>query len=126
MLSAIFWLNVPGGKEQPETGEDRQMPPSPRVATYDLAPEMSAGDVTERFVAAIRDGHRIGRASPRSAVGSAFRSRGGPPRRRATRRVAARARRARAGARARAMTGWRRTCACAYIGPHVHVHVQVQ
>lgn len=48
-----FFLN--GGKEQPEAGEDRFMPPSPKVATYDLAPEMSAGEVTEHLVGAIRD-----------------------------------------------------------------------
>ena len=46
-----FFLN--GGVEVPEPGEDRFMPPSPKVATYDLQPEMSAGDVTERFVEAI-------------------------------------------------------------------------
>ena len=48
-----FFLN--GGKEPPETGEDRHMPPSPKVATYDLAPEMSAAQVTEALVGAIRD-----------------------------------------------------------------------
>ncbi|MEZ5752532.1 MAG: 2,3-bisphosphoglycerate-independent phosphoglycerate mutase [Paracoccaceae bacterium] len=52
-----FFLN--GGKETPETGEDRFMPPSPKVATYDLAPEMSAGDVTDRFVAAIDAGYDL-------------------------------------------------------------------
>ena len=46
-----FFLN--GGKESPEIGEDRTMPKSPKVATYDLQPEMSAGEVTDRFVAAI-------------------------------------------------------------------------
>ncbi len=35
-----FFLN--GGKEEPEIGEDRFMPKSPKVATYDLQPEMSA------------------------------------------------------------------------------------
>jgi 2,3-bisphosphoglycerate-independent phosphoglycerate mutase len=35
-----FFLN--GGKETPEAGEDRYMAPSPKVATYDLQPEMSA------------------------------------------------------------------------------------
>ena len=40
-----FFLN--GGVEAPEPGEDRVMPPSPAVATYDLQPEMSAGAVTE-------------------------------------------------------------------------------
>ncbi|QXT39845.1 2,3-bisphosphoglycerate-independent phosphoglycerate mutase [Gymnodinialimonas ceratoperidinii] len=47
-----FFLN--GGVEVPEKGEDRQMPKSPNVATYDLQPEMSAGEVTELLVDAIR------------------------------------------------------------------------
>ncbi len=46
-----FFLN--GGKEDPEQGEDRHMAPSPKVATYDLQPEMSAAEVTESFVSAI-------------------------------------------------------------------------
>ncbi|MCG6883618.1 MAG: 2,3-bisphosphoglycerate-independent phosphoglycerate mutase [Silicimonas sp.] len=46
-----FFLN--GGKEVPEEGEDRFMPRSPDVATYDLQPEMSAPAVTEKFVEAI-------------------------------------------------------------------------
>ncbi len=46
-----FFLN--GGKEEPEPGEDRHMPKSPDVATYDLKPEMSAAEVTEAFVDAI-------------------------------------------------------------------------
>lgn len=48
-----FFLN--GGVEVPEAGEDRQMPKSPDVATYDLQPEMSAGEVTELLVGAIRE-----------------------------------------------------------------------
>jgi 2,3-bisphosphoglycerate-independent phosphoglycerate mutase len=48
-----FFLN--GGVEPPEEGEDRYMAPSPKVRTYDLAPEMSAAEVTEHMVAAIRD-----------------------------------------------------------------------
>ena len=48
-----FFLN--GGKETPEAGEDREMPKSPKVATYDLQPEMSSGEVTDNFVAAIHD-----------------------------------------------------------------------
>lgn len=52
-----FFLN--GGKETPETGETRYMAPSPKVATYDLAPEMSAAEVTEQFVGAIRDGYDL-------------------------------------------------------------------
>lgn len=47
-----FFLN--GGVEPPETGEDRTMPKSPNVATYDLQPEMSAPEVTEHLVAAIK------------------------------------------------------------------------
>jgi 2,3-bisphosphoglycerate-independent phosphoglycerate mutase len=46
-----FFLN--GGKEDPVAGEDRYMPKSPKVATYDLQPEMSAGEVTEHLVDAI-------------------------------------------------------------------------
>ena len=52
-----FFLN--GGKEQPEPGEDRYMAASPKVATYDLQPEMSAPEVTEHFVAAIEDGYDL-------------------------------------------------------------------
>ena len=48
-----FFLN--GGKEVPECGEDRFMPASPKVATYDLQPEMSAPEVTARLIAAIHD-----------------------------------------------------------------------
>ncbi len=50
-----FFLN--GGKEEPEVGEDRFMPKSPKVATYDLQPEMSSGEVTEKFVEAIHAGY---------------------------------------------------------------------
>lgn len=46
-----FFLN--GGKEEPVAGEDRYMPKSPKVATYDLQPEMSAGEVTAHLVDAI-------------------------------------------------------------------------
>ena len=42
-----------GGRERPFDGEDRVLVPSPLVATYDLKPEMSAPEVTERLVAAI-------------------------------------------------------------------------
>ncbi len=49
-----YFLN--GGVEAVFEGEDRILVPSPQVATYDLAPEMSAGEVTEKLVAAIRDG----------------------------------------------------------------------
>jgi 2,3-bisphosphoglycerate-independent phosphoglycerate mutase len=42
-----------GGREAPLPGEDRRLIPSPKVATYDLAPAMSAGGVTDELVAAI-------------------------------------------------------------------------
>ena len=43
-----------GGNEAPYPGEDRVMVPSPKVATYDLKPEMSAFEVTEKLLEAIR------------------------------------------------------------------------
>lgn len=52
-----FFLN--GGKEAPEVGEDRYMPKSPDVATYDLQPEMSAPEVTAKFVEAIEAGYDL-------------------------------------------------------------------
>ena len=52
-----FFLN--GGKETPEDGEARTMPKSPKVATYDLQPEMSATEVTDRFVEAIEAGYDL-------------------------------------------------------------------
>ena len=45
-----------GGIEQPLPGEDRHLVPSPRVATYDLAPEMSAKELTESCQKAIESG----------------------------------------------------------------------
>ncbi len=42
-----------GGNEKPYPGESREMVPSPKVATYDLKPEMSAAGVTEIVVKAI-------------------------------------------------------------------------
>jgi 2,3-bisphosphoglycerate-independent phosphoglycerate mutase len=45
-----------GGVEAPYPGEDRMLVPSPKVATYDLKPEMSAFEVTDRLVAAIGSG----------------------------------------------------------------------
>jgi len=47
-----YFMN--GGKEQPYPGEDRILVPSPKVATYDLQPEMSAFEVTDKLEAAIR------------------------------------------------------------------------
>jgi 2,3-bisphosphoglycerate-independent phosphoglycerate mutase len=46
-----FFLN--GGREEPFDGEDRVLMPSPKVATYDLQPEMSAAGVTEALLKAI-------------------------------------------------------------------------
>ncbi|MDH4143051.1 MAG: 2,3-bisphosphoglycerate-independent phosphoglycerate mutase, partial [Chloroflexota bacterium] len=45
-----------GGVEPPWPGEDRRLIPSPRVATYDLQPEMSAPGVTDALVEAIGSG----------------------------------------------------------------------
>ncbi|MBX3665222.1 MAG: 2,3-bisphosphoglycerate-independent phosphoglycerate mutase [Burkholderiales bacterium] len=42
-----------GGVETPYPGEDRVLVPSPKVATYDLQPEMSAREVTDKLVEAI-------------------------------------------------------------------------
>ena len=49
-----FFLN--GGREAEFPGEERVMVPSPRVATYDLKPEMSAFEMTDKLVAAIAGG----------------------------------------------------------------------
>jgi len=49
-----YFLN--GGGETPYPGEDRIMVPSPKVATYDLQPEMSAPELTDKAVAAIQSG----------------------------------------------------------------------
>ena len=46
-----FFFN--GGVEEPNEGEDRILVPSPKVATYDLQPEMSAPQVTEKVLEAI-------------------------------------------------------------------------
>ncbi len=45
-----------GGVETPYPGEDRRLIPSPKVATYDLQPEMSAAGVTDALVEAIGSG----------------------------------------------------------------------
>lgn len=47
-----YFMN--GGNETPFPGEDRVLIPSPKVATYDLQPDMSAPEITERTVEAIR------------------------------------------------------------------------
>jgi 2,3-bisphosphoglycerate-independent phosphoglycerate mutase len=49
-----YFLN--GGREEPYVGEDRIMVPSPKVATYDLQPEMSAAELTDKAVGAINSG----------------------------------------------------------------------
>ena len=49
-----FFLN--GGQEREMTGEERVLVPSPKVATYDLQPEMSAPAVTDRVVEATAGG----------------------------------------------------------------------
>ncbi|MDQ3495766.1 MAG: 2,3-bisphosphoglycerate-independent phosphoglycerate mutase [Pseudomonadota bacterium] len=46
-----FFLN--GGREEPYPGEERIVVPSPKVATYDLQPEMSCPEITAKLVAAI-------------------------------------------------------------------------
>lgn len=46
-----YFLN--GGEEELNPGEDRILVPSPNVATYDLKPEMSAAELTDRAVEAI-------------------------------------------------------------------------
>jgi len=45
-----------GGVEQPFPGEDRTLVPSPKVATYDLKPEMSAEGIADTVVKAVEDG----------------------------------------------------------------------
>jgi 2,3-bisphosphoglycerate-independent phosphoglycerate mutase len=45
-----------GGREELFPGEDRILVPSPQVATYDLQPEMSAPEVTDKLVEAIKSG----------------------------------------------------------------------
>ena len=47
-----FFFN--GGVEEPNEGEDRILVKSPKVATYDLKPEMSAYEVCDKLVAAIK------------------------------------------------------------------------
>lgn len=52
-----FFLN--GGREVPFGGEARFMPQSPKVATYDLQPEMSEPEVADHLVAAIEKGYDL-------------------------------------------------------------------
>ena len=48
-----FYFN--GGVESPLPGEERRLVPSPKVATYDLCPEMSANKVADEVIAALQD-----------------------------------------------------------------------
>ncbi len=48
-----YFLN--GGREEPFDGEERILVPSPKVATYDEVPEMSAADVTERTLSYLQE-----------------------------------------------------------------------
>jgi 2,3-bisphosphoglycerate-independent phosphoglycerate mutase len=52
-----FFLN--GGRETLSEGEQRYMAASPKVATYDLQPEMSAPEVADHLVAGIRQGYDL-------------------------------------------------------------------
>jgi len=49
-----FFFN--GGVEEPYKNENRALIPSPKVATYDLAPEMSAKEMTDELIARIKSG----------------------------------------------------------------------
>jgi len=49
-----YFLN--GGREPPFAGEDRKLVASPKVATYDLKPEMSAGELTDTLLWALGSG----------------------------------------------------------------------
>ena len=49
-----YFLN--GGEETPYPGQDSILVPSPKVATYDLQPEMSAPELTDRAVMAVKSG----------------------------------------------------------------------
>lgn len=49
-----FFFN--GGMEQPFPNEDRILIPSPKIATYDLKPEMSAPELTDKLIEAIESG----------------------------------------------------------------------
>lgn len=73
-----FFFN--GGREKPHTLEDRIMIPSPKVATYDLAPEMNASHVADEVIKALRlhqygflvvnfaNGDMVGHTAVRDAV----------------------------------------------------------
>ncbi len=73
-----FFFN--GGRDEPFPGEDRALIPSPKVATYDLQPEMSAPAVADQVVAALQrqvypfivvnfaNGDMVGHTAVREAV----------------------------------------------------------
>lgn len=73
-----FFFN--GGREEPYAGEDRKMVPSPDVSTYDLQPEMSAKEVADNVIDALRskeygfivvnfpNGDMVGHTAKREAV----------------------------------------------------------
>ena len=78
-----YFLN--GGREEPFEGEDRILVNSPQVATYDLQPEMSAYEVTDKLVEALETGKyhwivvnfanadMVGHTGVYTAIGSAVR-----------------------------------------------------
>ena len=78
-----YFLN--GGREEPFKGEDRILVNSPQVATYDLQPEMSAYEVTDKLVEALETGKyhwivvnfanadMVGHTGVYTAIGSAVR-----------------------------------------------------
>jgi len=73
-----FFFN--GGQDEPFPGEDRGLIPSPKVATYDLQPEMSASEVADAAIAAVErraypfivvnfaNGDMVGHTAVREAV----------------------------------------------------------
>ena len=79
-----FFFN--GGREAPYSGEERILVASPKVATYDLQPEMSAYDVKDKLVEAIRsqeydfivvnyaNGDMVGHTGVYEAIGKAVRA----------------------------------------------------
>ncbi len=76
-----FFFN--GGQDEPLVGEERLLVPSPKVATYDLQPEMSAAGVTDGIISALKaksaglivvnlaNGDMVGHTGVRDAVVSA-------------------------------------------------------
>lgn len=48
-----------GGREEPHSGEEHCLIPSPKVASYDLAPEMSADGITSALLAAMQEEYRL-------------------------------------------------------------------